>query len=222
MSHIAPIRLPGLAASIAAGLLLLSCHQTDQPAAEPEGEQAPPTPTTAAPPEATPPEPVPTGPPNIEFATTRYDFGSISDAGPYTAKFDFRNAGGGTLVIGKITTSCGCTVAKLDQREYGPGESGTLQVVFDPTNRKGGFIKYVFVNSNSFRSNFTKLAVSADITPLLRFDSIFLRLGAMELGEQHERSFSGYYQDPDLKITSITCDNPLVTSSVLGSATIPR
>jgi hypothetical protein len=215
VSKIAPTRLLAPTAAIAACLLLLSCDQSSRPAAESADGETPPVET------ATADEPKPTGPPNIEFVSTRYDFGAITDAGPYTAVFEFRNAGGETLRITDIKASCGCTVPELEKREYGPGEEGTLNVIFDPSNRSGGFIKYVFVNSNSIYSNYVKLAVTADISPLIRFDSIFLRMGVMELGQQHERSFSGYTKDPYFEVTEFVSDNPLITGRVLSKSASP-
>ena len=122
MSHTAPTRLLGPAVAIAAGLLLLSCDRSSPPGGEATGGETPPTQTTA------PPEPLPTGPPNIEFVSTRHDFGAITDAGPFTAPFEFRNAGGGTLIITDTKASCGCTVPQLEKREFGPGEKGILNV----------------------------------------------------------------------------------------------
>jgi hypothetical protein len=220
VSHIASTRLPGPAVAIAAALLLLSCERSNPPASPSVGETTPTT-APAEPVTETPTEPLPTGPPDIEFTSTRYDFGAVTDAGPFTAAFEFRNAGGGTLIITGTTASCGCTVPQLEKHEYGPGEKGVLNVVFDPSNRSGGFVKYVFVTSNSIHSNYVKLAITADISPLIRFDTIFLRLGRMELGEEHARSFDGYTTDPNLEVTEIVSNNPLITGRVLNMSQSP-
>jgi hypothetical protein len=76
--------------------------------------------------------------------------------------------------------------------------------------------------SNSASQGQAKLSVTADITPLVRFESIFLRIGALELGKKHERTFDAYYTDPDLKITRIKADNPHVTVRLLNRSRLPQ
>ncbi|MHC4427176.1 MAG: DUF1573 domain-containing protein [Planctomycetota bacterium] len=234
MSQTALIRFFCPAAVIGAALLLTSCNGGDQPTPD---ETSPPAvvdkssisaPDSAAPdaPEGftwpeTPPG-LPQGAPLISFVKMRHEFGAITDAGTYIGSFPFKNIGTGTLVIRDIRTTCGCTVPELEKREYLPGEEGTLEVVFDPSNRKEGFIKYLFLLSNSAALGQAKLSVTADITPLMRFDSIFLRVGAMELGKSHEHTFNTYYTDSDLKITRVEVDNPHVTVRLLSQSRLPQ
>jgi hypothetical protein len=212
------------AIAIGAGLLLSSCDRTDPAASEPappgggEAAPAPEEPTATA----VPPSELTIGAPQITFAKARHDFGSVTDAGTYTARFEFRNTGTDELIIRDIKSACGCTVPKLDKWRFASGEGSSIDVVFDPTNRKGGFIKYLFVASNSARNSFAKLSVTADISPLVRFDSFFLGVGAMELGKEHRRSFSGYFIDPETEITQIVSENPHVSVEVLRTSRVPR
>jgi hypothetical protein len=226
VSHAELIRSLCPAVVIGAGLLLFSCDRANQDALDsgsPGGGEVAPAPAQpVAPPTPPPSANVPLGAPQITFDKTSHEFGAITDAGKHTAEFGFTNTGTGTLVISDIKTSCGCTVPQLDKREFMPGERSTLKVIFDPINRKGGFIKYVFVASNSAANSYAKLSVTADITQLVRFDSIFLGLGPMELGRAQQRSFSGYYTDPDLRITRIVSDNPHVTAKLLRTSKVPR
>jgi hypothetical protein len=219
---------------IGTALLLASCNGSDQPTPP---ETSPPaagdTSSVSAPPSAAPDSPeafawpdapaeLPEGAPLISFAKVRHEYGAITDAGKYIGRFPFKNIGKGTLIIRDIRTACGCTVPELEKREYLPGEEGVLDVVFDPANRKGGFIKYLFMLSNSASQGRAKLSVTADIIPLVRFESIFLRIGAMELGKKHERSFTVHYNDPDLEITKIETDNPHVTVRLLSQSRLPQ
>jgi hypothetical protein len=219
---------------IGAALLLASCNGGDQPTpAETSPPAADDETSRSAPPSAAPDAPaaltwpdapaeLPEGAPMISFAKMRHEYGSITDAGEHIGSFPFKNIGKGTLIIRDIRTACGCTVPELEKREYLPGEEGTLEVVFDPSNRKGGFTKYLFMLSNSVTLGQAKLSVTADITPLVRFDSVFLGIGAMELGKKQERSFSAYSADPDLKFTKIETDNPHVTVRLLNQSRQPQ
>jgi hypothetical protein len=234
VSQTALIRFFRPAVVIGAALLLASCNGGDQPTpAETSPPAAGDTSSVSAPPLAAPDSPeafpwpdapaeLPEGAPMISFAKMRHEYGAITDAGKYIGSFPFKNIGKGTLIIRDIRTACGCTVPELEKREYLPGEEGTLEVVFDPSNRKGGFIKYLFMLSNSASVGRAKLSVTADITPLVRFESIFLRIGALELGKKHERTFDAYYTDPDLKITRIEADNPHVTVRLLNQSRRPQ
>lgn len=61
------------------------------------------------------------------------------------AQFAFKNTGPGYVVIDEIRTSCGCTTAELEKMEYAPGESGTIEAVFNVGNRHGFQRKKIFV-----------------------------------------------------------------------------
>ena len=52
------------------------------------------------------------GTPKAEVAGKVYDFGTVLNAVPVAHVFKIHNAGSGTLVIGGVQTSCGCTAAK--------------------------------------------------------------------------------------------------------------
>jgi hypothetical protein len=225
------------AVMIGAGLLLSSCDAGEEPPApepSPPGggeESAAGAPPTSAPDSSTatssfawpdPPANLPDGAPLLTFAKVQHGFGAISDAGERTGTFEFRNTGTGKLNIRDIRSTCGCTVPKLDKREFLPGEGSTLDIVFDPTDMHGGIIKTVSVISNSYRQAIVNLTVSADISPLVRWNSHILRLETLELGMEHRRSFSGICTDPDLEITGFTIDNPHISVQPLAVSLVGR
>ena len=49
--------------------------------------------------------------PDLQFDTTRYDFGVVKQDDPVKHQFNFKNAGRGELVLQSIKTTCGCTAA---------------------------------------------------------------------------------------------------------------
>lgn len=81
-----------------------------------------------------------------------YDFGTIPQE-VVTHSFTVRNKGDKDLVIGKITTSCGCTTAKIDQNIIPPGQKATLEVTFDPIvhDTKGKTTRTVHLETNDPR-----------------------------------------------------------------------
>lgn len=73
----------------------------------------------------------------IEVAPLYYEFGVISDAETVSYFVTIRNKGDEVLKILDIKLPCSCTVATPHTREFGPGESGEIKIIFDPRNRQG-------------------------------------------------------------------------------------
>jgi len=56
--------------------------------------------------------------PKIEIDLLEYDFGKIrKQDGVVSKNFEIKNSGSKKLIINDITTSCGCTFAKIDKKE---------------------------------------------------------------------------------------------------------
>ncbi len=83
-----------------------------------------------------------------------FDFGIIEKKnGVVNTTFMIKNDGEGALKInaGDITTSCGCTTAKIDKENVAPNDEVILTVFFDPNfheELQGRFSRSVFVPTN--------------------------------------------------------------------------
>ncbi|MGQ9620425.1 MAG: DUF1573 domain-containing protein, partial [Bacteroidales bacterium] len=73
----------------------------------------------------------------IEFNEYEYDFGKIIAGEKVASIFLFKNTGKGPLIINAVTTSCGCTVPRYSAKPVLPGETGTIEVVFDSGGYEG-------------------------------------------------------------------------------------
>ena len=62
--------------------------------------------------------------------------------------FVFKNATSAQIDISSMQTSCGCTVAKIENKQIAPGESAAVHVRFDIGNRKGEQVKSVVVKTS--------------------------------------------------------------------------
>jgi hypothetical protein len=71
-------------------------------------------------------------PPRIEVTPSSYDFGEISPTEKAVVEFQVKNTGGSPLEITRVSTSCGCTTAEIEDELLLPGETTTLHVTFDP------------------------------------------------------------------------------------------
>ena len=86
--------------------------------------------------------------PVAKFEQTMIDYGTIDKGADGKRVFVFKNTGKEPLIISNARGSCGCTVPKWPNQPIAPGQSGTIEVVYD-TKRVGPFTKTVTVNSNA-------------------------------------------------------------------------
>lgn len=88
--------------------------------------------------------------PEITFEKTTVDLGTFS---MYDSKqkcvFKFTNTGDAKLVINKVHTSCGCTVADYPKKFISPGGTGEITVTYNGAGKTPGTFKksiQVFTN----------------------------------------------------------------------------
>ena len=101
--------------------------------------------------------------PEITFEKLMHDFGDVAPGTTNTYEFKFTNTGNALLKIGKIKCTCGCTVARLIKKEYAPGESGALKIMYSVGSRPGSARKTCSVPSNDRKKRAVTLIVKARI-----------------------------------------------------------
>lgn len=75
--------------------------------------------------------------PVVKVERNEYDFGSMREGDKQKVSFAVRNEGRTPLIIRKIETVCGCTVATLEKRVINPGQSTVLEVSFRAWGKSG-------------------------------------------------------------------------------------
>jgi hypothetical protein len=106
-------------------------------------------------------------PGQIELSATEFDFGAISNTDPVRQTFQVRNAGQGTLKIMGVSTSCGCTTARVDKEHLDPGETAALTVTYDPQahgGQTGRFMRVVYVRSDDPETPEASLIIRVTVT----------------------------------------------------------
>lgn len=80
-----------------------------------------------------------------------YHFGTIDTLRqPLEYDFNFCNDGLDTLIINRILTAPGVTIAEWDSiNKYGFDQGGTIRFIIDPNIIKGSFKKSIYVYSNT-------------------------------------------------------------------------
>ena len=106
---------------------------------------------------------VTSGTPKAEVAGKVYDFGSVLNAVPVAHVFKIHNAGTGTLVIGGVQTSCGCTAAKPTKSQLPPGEESDIAVTFDTRYDKGPATRTITVYTNDPAAKSIVLTIKGDV-----------------------------------------------------------
>jgi hypothetical protein len=92
------------------------------------------------------------GQPKIMLERGRIDVGEVVNGEIATRQISVSNEGKANLVIEAVTTSCGCTKARLEPMTIPPGGSGVLTIEFDSAAHgeelSGSLIRQIFITSN--------------------------------------------------------------------------
>jgi len=102
--------------------------------------------------------------PKMVFTDTTYDFGTIPEGAKVTHIFTFKNEGQGDLVIAGASASCGCTKPTYPQGVKHPGDTGTISVTFDSSNKSGKMAKEVTISTNC-QPPYKFLTINVNIKP---------------------------------------------------------
>lgn len=99
---------------------------------------------------------------SMVFKDQVHDFGVIPDDKKVYTQFEFTNTGKEPLIILGAEGSCGCTVPSWPQKSIAPGDTGSIEVAFDPNGKSGEQSKIVTITANT-RPQTTVISVKATI-----------------------------------------------------------
>ncbi len=99
----------------------------------------------------------------ITFEKTELDFGELESGKVVDMEYKFKNSGDETLIIKNISSSCGCTVTKVEKKEYQPGEEGTIPVKFFSRGYNGKVTKTITVATNDPENVYTRLKIMGNV-----------------------------------------------------------
>ncbi|MBL9002310.1 MAG: DUF1573 domain-containing protein [Phycisphaerae bacterium] len=177
--------------------------------------KAPPPGLPSQPAAVNPTAPVDENAPRIEFNETTHEFGVISDEKEVSTEFKFTNKGKSKLIIADVKGSCGCTVPNLEKKEYEPGESGQIRVIYNPHNRRGKQHTNVTVNSNDPSKSQVVLSVQSEIKPTIMTDPQVAAMGQVERGKPGKATITITSRKLDLLPTQVT-PNDAKINAVIG------
>ena len=120
------------------------------------------------------------------------NMGIIRNDGNTTMEIKVHNRGKAPLKITKITTSCGCTQAKMEEKDktIAPGAFSPLSVTANPAKIASGFEsrKSVTLNSNDPATPALKFDVIVKVNPEYLLEPAQVAFGTVEKGKPHEQT----------------------------------
>jgi len=87
-------------------------------------------------------------PGKIVFDKEIHNFGTLKDGEIVSFSFIFRNTGGSPLIINKVEKSCGCIDFKYNSGTIQPGETSSVELIFNTAGEWGNQIKGVTIETS--------------------------------------------------------------------------
>lgn len=101
--------------------------------------------------------------PRIAVEPASFDFGKALANRTLKKEFTIRNIGSADLVIDRVTTSCGCTAALLDDKLVKPGQSAALRVELQTLGNPGRLERKILLRSNDENHDPLEIRVQVNV-----------------------------------------------------------
>jgi len=85
----------------------------------------------------------------IVFDKEIHNFGTLKDGEIVSYSFTFRNTGGSPFIITKVEKTCGCIDFKFNSSAIQPGETSSIELIFNTDGEWGNQIKGVTVETSA-------------------------------------------------------------------------
>ena len=128
--------------------------------------------------------------PVLKFEQVTVNLGNIEAGAKATAVFHFRNTGDSQLVIKAVKPGCGCTTAELKKKDYAPGESGIIKVVFDSRDYNGKVTKGTKVYSNAVGHSVMRIQFEAMVISDLKPETTTIHFQDVVAGKTYHRKIA--------------------------------
>lgn len=148
----------------------------------------------------------------VEEAT--HDFGTVYEGDEVQHAYTVKNTGESDLLLTKVKTSCGCTVAEYTETPIPPGGEGVVDIVFKTRSKKGSQKKSIFVHSNDPRTPQQKLYIQGHVQPEFWLEPRDrIDLGVIERGQEiaPQEVTVKWLADLNVNITGIVIRNDAIS-----------
>jgi len=157
----------------------------------------------------------------MEFKELRHDFGPMMDNEEHFYSFEFVNSGSEPLEIISVTADCGCTVPELKGRLFQPGETGSVDVTFDPEGKSGDLVRFIQILSNQSSGGEISLGIAAQVTPIVQMVPEVLTVGVTERDRPISRTMTVTGRTADFMVTGVeTSTKDDFTARIIGTESV--
>jgi len=101
--------------------------------------------------------------PALTVDRTHHAFGELHPIQAVRTTFQVGNSGDGVLEIRSVHASCGCTTGRVDRPYLRPGETTTVELVFDPRTQKGRSEGVLVLTTNDPKRPRVELSFEAEV-----------------------------------------------------------
>lgn len=166
---------------------------------------------------------------------TTHDFGTFKEeVKTVTCTMKMVNTGDSAMVITRVQSTCGCTVAEFTHEVIQPGDTGCVDITYSARNIPGQFEKKVFVYTSG-RPRRTVLTVKGNVIgspetvndryPVavgpVRLNVGSLPLGEMYRGKPQNAYLSGYNTSSDTMLVTVEDVPGNISAHVLPDTVAP-
>jgi len=129
--------------------------------------------------------------PKIFCAEPSFDFGEREEGETLDHQFVIENTGNYPLMISKLTSSCGCTAAKVEKNQVQPGETTIINTSWKVEARLGKQTKsiHVFSNVPEHKKDAYHLSITAEIVSDIVLEPLVNRFGKIAWDSYIDKTF---------------------------------
>ena len=99
--------------------------------------------------------------PQLTLQASEFDFGNIASNTTTEKVIEFTNTGKKELELKSIQPNCTCITVSAEKDSLKPGESGTITISFNPSDRRGTQNKAISFYSNDPKNPVQRLTLTA-------------------------------------------------------------
>jgi hypothetical protein len=160
--------------------------------------------------------------PVLEASSFEYDFGEADSSTSVKHDFVIRNAGTEPLILGKPTTTCGCTVANLGDSTLEPGEETRISATMSLVGRQGLTAKSIHVTSNDPKHNPAQFTIKGIAVAPIMMEPKMISFGTIEDDDTHYASMTLKATKEDIHFDIVEVDHNMPGFKVEVEPIVPR